>query len=212
VQGNYTAMLGTWRAEVLVRRAGQDDVQTTLILPMSEPRVQVSNPVLVSPARFMMGLEVLIMGGLLVVGSRRLGRAQRLAGWAALIGGLAVVTFGVSVATSGFTTAMDPFMGITSPIPADAISVGRGLHIYQANCESCHGRIGAGDGPLSAKVNPPPANLQVHMAAGHSDGQLFDWITNGIVGSAMPPFGNRLSDNDTWDVINYIRTFAAKGQ
>src|SRR5262249_37310997 len=67
VQGNYTAMLGTWRTQVLIRRSGQDDARTTLVLPMSEPRVQVSNPVLVSPARFMMGLEVLIMGCLLIV-------------------------------------------------------------------------------------------------------------------------------------------------
>jgi putative copper resistance protein D len=46
------------------------------------------------------------------------------------------------------------------------------------------------------------------MAAGHTDGQLFYWVTSGVQGTAMPAFGNRLSDQERWDVINYIRTFA----
>jgi mono/diheme cytochrome c family protein len=43
------------------------------------------------------------------------------------------------------------------------------------------------------------------MAAGHTDGQLYDWVTNGITGTAMPPHRDRLSEEDRWNVINYIR-------
>jgi mono/diheme cytochrome c family protein len=44
----------------------------------------------------------------------------------------------------------------------------------------------------------------------HTDGQLFAWITNGFPGSAMPAFGQKLSDPQRWDLVNFIRTLATK--
>jgi mono/diheme cytochrome c family protein len=45
----------------------------------------------------------------------------------------------------------------------------------------------------------------------HTDGQIFDWITNGFPGSsAMPAFGQKLSDSQRWDLVNFIRTLASK--
>ncbi len=35
-------------------------------------------------------------------------------------------------------------------------------------------------------------------------------ITNGRKGTAMPPFGNRLSENERWNVIKYAWTFQFK--
>lgn len=32
---------------------------------------------------------------------------------------------------------------------------------------------GRGDGPLAASLRPRPADFRVHMAAGHTDGELF---------------------------------------
>ncbi len=81
--------------------------------------------------------------------------------------------------------------------------------MFGANCMVCHGQTGAGDGPAAASLNPKPANLRVHMAAGHTDGQLFEWISQGIDGTAMPAFEGRLSEQQRWDAINYIRTFAS---
>ena len=46
------------------------------------------------------------------------------------------------------------------------------------------------------------------MAAGHTDGQLFYWVSYGVQDTAMPAFGNQLSEQERWDVINYIRQFA----
>ncbi len=48
------------------------------------------------------------------------------------------------------------------------------------------------------------------MAAGHTDGQLFDWVSNGVAGTAMRGFGNELSAEERWQVINYIRSFASQ--
>ncbi len=41
-----------------------------------------------------------------------------------------------------------------------------------------------------------------------SDGQIFDWITNGISSLGMPAFGEVIEEEDRWHLINYIRTFA----
>ncbi len=57
-------------------------------------------------------------------------------------------------------------------------------------------------------LRPRPADFRVHMAPGHTDTQLFDWIAHGVAGTGMPAFGENLTEEQIWDVINYIRTFA----
>lgn len=94
----------------------------------------------------------------------------------------------------------------TNPIPFSAQSVARGQIVYRAECQACHGVTGAGDGPAAAGLDPRPADLRIHMAAGHSDGQLYAWISEGFAGTAMPAFKNRLSEEDRWHVINFLRT------
>jgi mono/diheme cytochrome c family protein len=44
----------------------------------------------------------------------------------------------------------------------------------------------------------------------HPDGQLFEWITNGYPGSVMPAYGELLTEEQRWDLVNYIRTFGGK--
>jgi mono/diheme cytochrome c family protein len=46
------------------------------------------------------------------------------------------------------------------------------------------------------------------MAAGHTDQELFNWVSNGVDGTAMPGYAAQLSEQERWDVINYIRSFA----
>jgi len=48
------------------------------------------------------------------------------------------------------------------------------------------------------------------MAAGHTDGQLFYWVSYGVQGTAMPAFKDSLSEEERWNVINYLRTFASR--
>ncbi len=96
----------------------------------------------------------------------------------------------------------------TNPIPSTPESRATGEQIYRAQCQVCHGVTGAGNGPAAAALRPRPADLRVHMAAGHTDGQLFDWITNGFPGTAMPAFKDSLTEKERWDAINFIRTFA----
>lgn len=89
-----------------------------------------------------------------------------------------------------------------NPIPADRASLERGKKLFQANCISCHGATGKGDGPVAAALNPKPADLTA-MAGRHPDGDYAWKIANGR--GAMPAWKGTLTDNQIWDVVNYIQ-------
>lgn len=96
-----------------------------------------------------------------------------------------------------------------NPFPATTESIGRGSSVYQANCAVCHGADARGGGPMAQTLNPPPADLIFHIPQ-HPDLDLFDFVSNGIPGTAMPAFKDRLSEEERWDVLNYLQSAAAK--
>ncbi len=98
-----------------------------------------------------------------------------------------------------------------NPIPPNSQSIAAGQAIYEVHCVPCHGETGKGDGPLGLTLNPKPADLTLHAVPGvHTDAQLFEWITNGFPGSAMPAWKSQISDTDRWNLVNFIRTLAPK--
>jgi mono/diheme cytochrome c family protein/Tol biopolymer transport system component len=98
--------------------------------------------------------------------------------------------------------------GPLNPLTADAATLAAGQMLYAANCAVCHGASGRGDGPLAIGLAPRPADFTQHMIPGkHTDGQVFLWVKNGYPGSAMPAWGERLSDEQIWQVVTYLRTF-----
>src|SRR6185295_3692625 len=98
-----------------------------------------------------------------------------------------------------------------NPIPPNRQSAAAGQAVYEIHCVLCHGASGKGDGPLGLTLNPRPADLTLHAIPGvHTDAQLFEWITNGFPGSAMPAWKSQLSDTDRWHLVNFIRTLAPK--
>jgi len=54
-----------------------------------------------------------------------------------------------------------------------------------------------------------PTDFVAHFASGHvhPDGRLFFWISEGIGGTAMPAFKDRLSETERWDVVNFLKAF-----
>jgi mono/diheme cytochrome c family protein len=100
---------------------------------------------------------------------------------------------------------------LINPVAPTVASIDAGKAIYDQKCSTCHGPNGLGDGPVGLTLNPRPANLSIHAVPGvHTDGQLFAWITNGYPNSAMPGFKGSLTDEQRWDLVNFIRTFAPK--
>lgn len=89
-----------------------------------------------------------------------------------------------------------------NPIPADAASIGRGKAVYTAECFTCHGPSGKGDGPQAAQLEKNPGNLT--KLQGQSPGALFWKVSEGK--KPMPTFSTKLSEQQRWDVVNYIQT------
>ena len=95
-----------------------------------------------------------------------------------------------------------------NPVLPTQESVGRGRASYVATCAVCHGDAGRGDGPGGAALPKKPADLVVHVPL-HSDQVLFNFIQNGILPSGMPAQKGNLSEQQTWDLVNYLRTLAS---
>ncbi len=55
----------------------------------------------------------------------------------------------------------------------------------------------------------PPADLRAPHTGQHTAGDIFWWITHGIPRGQMPAFGTRLSEEDRWDLVNFVRTLGA---
>ncbi len=114
----------------------------------------------------------------------------------------AQATFAVPIAAPGEAS------GPLNPLRADAATLAAGRQLYQANCVPCHGASGTGNGLIAAGMNPRPADFTQHMIPGkHTDGQVFLWIKGGVPGTAMPAWGERLSEEQIWQLITYLRTF-----
>jgi putative copper export protein/mono/diheme cytochrome c family protein len=96
-----------------------------------------------------------------------------------------------------------------SPTGFSVASVAEGAALFPANCAACHGADGRGDGPGAHGLPVPPANLTAAHLWMHPDGELFWWLAHGIEGPdgglAMPGFADTLSDDQRWDLIDYIR-------
>ena len=84
-------------------------------------------------------------------------------------------------------------------------SVNRGEDMFKKNCAKCHGLNGNGYGVVANGFTTWPKQLWTWNGADSgADGYLFWIIENGK--SDMPPWGLILSEDERWDLINYIKT------
>lgn len=103
------------------------------------------------------------------------------------------------------------FETLTNPVTNSVESISRGKGQYDKYCAKCHGLTGNGYGTVAHGFTTWPRQLWVWGNAGpESDGYLFWYITQGR--TDMPPWGIILSENERWDLINYIKTLKPLAQ
>ena len=99
-----------------------------------------------------------------------------------------------------------------NPVPTSEESIAKGKELYlertKGNCVFCHGETGAGNEANFPRLRRKPADLtnKERMSA-MTDGEIFWKITKGITG-IMPSGEKRLTEEERWHVVNYIRTLA----
>ena len=74
----------------------------------------------------------------------------------------------------------------------------------------CHGAEAKGGvtGPVAAKFIPPPDLTNTDFQKARTDGYWHSYIMVG--GAVMPSYGEALSSQEAWDIVNYLRTLAAR--
>lgn len=86
----------------------------------------------------------------------------------------------------------------------------RGAPLYAQHCSVCHGTAGAGDGPASVGMTPPPANLRDAVRLDRlSLYAIYNTLGLGVEGTDMPSFADQLDDRQRWDLATYIAGFTA---
>ncbi|GER18493.1 cytochrome c/FTR1 family iron permease [Variovorax boronicumulans] len=80
--------------------------------------------------------------------------------------------------------------------------------LFEANCAACHGATGRGDGPLGAKLTPPPiAFTDRDRARSRSVLALYQVVSQGVAGTPMPSFAT-LPDEDRWALAFFAGTLS----
>jgi S-disulfanyl-L-cysteine oxidoreductase SoxD len=95
-----------------------------------------------------------------------------------------------------------------NPIPATPASVQKGGELFVIYCTPCHGAQGKGNGPVSTKFVPPADLTNADLQKGRTDGYWQSYLSVG--GAVMPSYGEALSAEERWHVVNFLRTLVQR--
>ncbi len=122
--------------------------------------------------------------------------------------GIAAALIGCGLAFPAISVQAFPDTYLVTEIPYAATSITAGLNHFEQNCTGCHGVSGHGDGPAASSLPVKPADLSAPHTALHTGGDLYWWVTHGIPASGMPAFADVLTNDDRWDIINFLGAFS----
>ncbi len=164
------------------------------------------------PATFpglMVGVGFVVVAGILALAGalRWLLSRNRLPRWLrSVVGVLGVIGMGCLAWYAAIPAYPDTWR--RSTIPYVTTSITHGAELFAAHCMQCHGSGGLGDGPLAASLPKPPADLGKPHTALHTAGDMFWWLGHGIPAGGMPGFAHVLTEEDRWDIVNFLRIFS----
>lgn len=125
---------------------------------------------------------------------------------------LCLLAFMALIMSFTFHSKQDPWpvpdknAKMANPVKADATSKSEGKSLWSKHCQSCHGKMGKGDGSKAAGLKTKPGDFTSAAFKAQSDGALFYKTQTGR--KDMPSFKKKIPDADEiWSIVNYMRTF-----
>ncbi len=118
---------------------------------------------------------------------------------------------GVEIVLPAIPTNRDQLGRLRNPMQRTASSIERGRDRYEIYCQLCHGDEGRGDGPVAPAMANIVRNLTDPNQVNQTDGWIYAVIANGF-GALMPEYGSKVSPEDRWHIVNYVRVLQGVAQ
>ena len=109
---------------------------------------------------------------------------------------------------------------IGMPLPATKESIERGRRIYmkKLECWKCHGESGRGDGPSALElldeweypIKPTNLTKPWKFRIGSTERDIYRTIITGVAGTPMPAFTTGNTEEELWDLTNYVKSLVPK--
>src|SRR5215471_11128715 len=93
-----------------------------------------------------------------------------------------------------------------NPVSESEETLLAGAKTYQAMCSRCHGASRESDNSYGRSFYPPAPQLPLKESS-YTDKEMFWIVKHGIRNTAMPAWGNLLSNEDIWQVVTLIKNF-----
>lgn len=119
-------------------------------------------------------------------------------------GGVDHAAHGHATGATGKDGKIDVKQPFNNGLKGDAVA---GRKFYEANCATCHGAKGDGQGPRAYFIQPKPANfLTPESREEFNRPNLVQRIADGSPGSEMPAWSKVLSQQEIANVAEYVFT------
>jgi mono/diheme cytochrome c family protein len=208
--GTFFTQPGDWEVQVDLRRREVEDVSAFFQVSVAGTRGgdvagRFDLPLVAGSWGTVAAVGGLMAAILMYLWSVQWSFLPRLALRYIRVGSIAGTLIGVAVlAESLLSGTGSGDSASANPIPATAQSIAIGRGLFQSNCASCHGVSGYGDGPLATGLAVPPADFRIHIPF-HSD-EFFFLVMTGGYGTLMPAFGEILTDEERWHILNFLQS------
>ena len=120
--------------------------------------------------------------------------------------------YAVTPVNTGKKDGSDEWLEL-NPLEVNEKTLKRGRERYDIYCTPCHGKAGDGNG-ITSQYNLVAADLHQMRLVQIEDGYIFDVLKNGynlttnsvgIASYRMPAYDSKMSNEDLWHVVSYIR-------
>jgi len=133
---------------------------------------------------------------------------RRVALSALVLGCIGLVSSAIGAQNPGGSAEAKKLKNAVASSPA---SIAAGKATFQKNCRFCHGADAKGNGPMAPEGTHPSDLTDDKWDRGSTDGELFAVIRDGAGPKFdMKGYKSKMTEQEMWNVVNYIRSLQAK--